>query len=605
MTLVYPQFPRLADIAGGTIDAFNQSFGQSRDRRNEREAGPLFDQAFGQYLAPQQGGLGALAPQQPLQQPGQQPQQNAVQRAPLPGTPGYADHRVNQAHGLQSLIQSESGGRWDAQNNAVGAGGQRGHYGRLQFGHARLADAKRAGVIPANMTPEQFMASPEVQQRVEQWHFADIDREAQKRGLMSYVGQNVGGATITPDGIRNMAHLGGIAGAERYLKSGGRYNPADANGTRLSDYARMGSGGGAQQALESMAVGETMGQAPMQGQQMAQMGMPQGQMPMPDRDTMRQLFANPVTRPLAIQLAQAAMQQHDPMQQLQMQKLMLELQRMQDPRQNLINAGGGQIYDPNSGQWISAPGAGESNVDEFGFPRSGAISQKIRGLVMQGVDPQTAMGIATGRYNVSINPATGERVMIDQAEQQIVPLRQPDYGDGQPEQMAGQPQQPQQQAQSRQLWDMTDDATGVWAGTRSASSNTLGQLPGVLGETFTSDSAVEAGQEFDLFKRDLVRSLSLNPRFPVAEMQRIEDLVPRGAFTAPNTLRKALAALNTELNRIEREMTQALQDPRTPVEQRQADMQTLRGVRAAIERIGMPSVTESTDIDDLLELYGD
>ncbi|MDF3904699.1 hypothetical protein [Paracoccus sp. AS002] len=136
-----------------------------------------------------------------------------------------------------SLVQSESGGNWQALNNE-------GYGGRLQFGKDRLADAARAGVIPAGMTGAQFsQLPPEAQQAVEQWHFADIDRQAERMGLNSYIGQTVAGIPITQDGIRAMAHLGGIGGAAKFLQSGGQYNPADSNGTSLADYAAKHGGG--------------------------------------------------------------------------------------------------------------------------------------------------------------------------------------------------------------------------------------------------------------------------------------------------------------------------------------------------------------------------
>lgn len=138
-----------------------------------------------------------------------------------------------------SLIASESGGNWNALNSE-------GYGGRLQFGQARLADAARAGVIPMGLTGADFARmSPEEQMAVEQWHFADIDRQAQEMGLYDYLGQTIGGVKITPDAIRGMAHLGGIGGAAKFIKSGGAYNPSDSNGTSLRDYgiAHGGSGG--------------------------------------------------------------------------------------------------------------------------------------------------------------------------------------------------------------------------------------------------------------------------------------------------------------------------------------------------------------------------
>lgn len=154
-----------------------------------------------------------------------------------------------------SLIETESSGRWGAYNNEVGAGGRRGHGGRLQFGAARLDDAARAGIVP-RMSPAEFAKqSPEIQARVERWHFRDIDQNIERLGLNRFEGQTVSGVPITRDGIRAMAHLGGIGGAKKFLESGGKNNPSDVYGTSLRDYAaRHGSGGGSVPVPSSPSV---------------------------------------------------------------------------------------------------------------------------------------------------------------------------------------------------------------------------------------------------------------------------------------------------------------------------------------------------------------
>jgi len=144
-----------------------------------------------------------------------------------------------------SLVRTESGGNFAARNNAEGAGGK-GHFGRVQFGRARFAEAKAAGVVPPDMTIEQFgQDTPEAiraQIAAEDWHFGDIQDRISSNGLEKYIGQNIGGVEITRDGMVAMAHLGGFNGMRQYLKSGGQYNPADDNGTSLSDYARTHAG---------------------------------------------------------------------------------------------------------------------------------------------------------------------------------------------------------------------------------------------------------------------------------------------------------------------------------------------------------------------------
>lgn len=154
---------------------------------------------------------------------------------------------------INSLARTESGGNWSARNNERGAGGQNGHFGRLQFGHARLTDAMNAGVLPRGTTPEAFMASPQLQEAVEKWHFADIDRQAARMGLNQYIGQEIGGVMVTPDAIRSMAHLGGIGGAARFLQTGGKYNPSDSFGTSLAHYGRIHGGASGQSAPQAAA----------------------------------------------------------------------------------------------------------------------------------------------------------------------------------------------------------------------------------------------------------------------------------------------------------------------------------------------------------------
>jgi hypothetical protein len=135
------------------------------------------------------------------------------------------------------LLQKESGNNFAARN-------KQGYVGRAQFGDARLEDARRAGVMPEGLTKEGFRLSPNTQKAVEDWHFSDINQFIDQRGLGSFEGKSIAGVPVTRDGLVNVAHLGGKGGLEKFITSGGQYNPADANGTRLSDYLAMGSQSG-------------------------------------------------------------------------------------------------------------------------------------------------------------------------------------------------------------------------------------------------------------------------------------------------------------------------------------------------------------------------
>ena len=165
--------------------------------------------------------------------------------ARMPPSPSMSRSGENETYdgiGLPpSLIRTESGGNFNAENGIAGSGGN-GHFGRGQFSQGRLADAARAGVIPEGTTPQQFLASQDMQQRVEAWHVSDINDFITRNGLDRFVGQEINGQVVTPNGMIAVAHLGGNAGLRRYLESGGSRNPADAFGTSLSAYMTTHAG---------------------------------------------------------------------------------------------------------------------------------------------------------------------------------------------------------------------------------------------------------------------------------------------------------------------------------------------------------------------------
>ena len=146
---------------------------------------------------------------------------------------------------LNSLIGTESGGNWSAQNNEQGSGGA-GHFGRVQFGRGRLQDAERAGVIPQGFSPESLVSgTPEAQQTqraLERWHFNDLNQNIDRMGLGQYEGQTMNGVPVTRSGMMAAAHLGGMGGLRQFLQTGGQHNPADAYGTSLADYMRQHGG---------------------------------------------------------------------------------------------------------------------------------------------------------------------------------------------------------------------------------------------------------------------------------------------------------------------------------------------------------------------------
>ena len=124
---------------------------------------------------------------------------------------------------LDLLEQSESSGRSDAEITI--ADGRR-FVGSLQFGEARLSDYQKA--TGTRFTQDEFIADKGLQDAVAEWHIADIDK------AIDALGDEATG--YDRDGLRAVAHLGGVGGMKKYVRSKGEYNPADELGTSLQSY---------------------------------------------------------------------------------------------------------------------------------------------------------------------------------------------------------------------------------------------------------------------------------------------------------------------------------------------------------------------------------
>lgn len=145
------------------------------------------------------------------------------------GNPGGAYTRSTMGSPFRAALrQSESGGNSTVVNSE-------GFGGLYQWGQPRLDDFNRA--TGQNVSMSQFLADANIQETAQDWHEGDILKD-----LGGYVGREVNGQVLDEAAIIGMAHLGGTAGARRYIETGGAYDPADSNGTNLSDYARKFGG---------------------------------------------------------------------------------------------------------------------------------------------------------------------------------------------------------------------------------------------------------------------------------------------------------------------------------------------------------------------------
>lgn len=104
-------------------------------------------------------------------------------------------------------------------------------------------------------------------------------------------------------------------------------------------------------------------------------------------------------------LAEQQAQANDPMRRIELESAQIKLDQLRNPtaeRQPLINAGNGNVYDPNSGKWIQAPGGGAAQF------RAATPEEAQR------------MGAAAGQFGPDgrfypLNPPQGTSLSVDPA----------------------------------------------------------------------------------------------------------------------------------------------------------------------------------------------
>lgn len=140
-------------------------------------------------------------------------------------------------------------------------------------------------------------------------------------------------------------------------------------------------------------------------------------------------------------------------------------------------------------------------------------------------------------------------------------------------------------AQRPTLWDIAEGSTGVVPSLQEGWTNIAGQF-GASG----FEDVVENRQMFDLEKNNLIRALSINPRFPVGEIERLEreiNISP-GAWNSANSMRARMIAINSALSsRLENEIRVA-NDPAMPAEARRNALQAANDIRNFLTTLGVP-----------------
>lgn len=500
---------------------------------------------------------------------------------------------------LQSLIRTESGGNWAAKNNEKGAGGKAGHFGRVQFGHARLQDAMNAGAIPRGTTPEQFMASPDLQMAAEKWHFGDLENQ-----LGGLVGSVVNGRKLDLGALVAMGHLGGAGGARRYVQTGGKYNPSDAFGTSLSDYAATHGGGGSDTVAGGLSLTPKSGadtmDTPRQGLlgQLARpdekvgglLGMMFGNMS-PDRAD--QLRANlgglqGINNQGMVDAARGRMAARSGARESDLNYARQQQQVEQERAREAQRTAQAQAWiEQNAPPEIAAAvrsgvvTAQQAYVAMQGGKKTES-EMKIARLMEDGLSRETAIGIVDGRLVVSRDPTTQEATIIDKATGKVV--------EGSSTQAGTQEPSPYEDVNAGgyspipDLGDNAGDAFGVEGTVKGA----INKVAGAAGLKTPFEDVQEVSNNFAVFNESLLSDLSngYQRQPPVIIMKALQDLLPKpgqvfeGAGGAQSKLNSLEVSINTEKSVVQRSLSRK-QSPTN----RQENEARLDALNAALARV--------------------
>lgn len=222
------------------------------------------------------------------------------------------------------------------------------------------------------------------------------------------------------------------------------------------------------------------------------------------------------------------------------------------------------------------------------------IDRLTANLVAGGMEPDEArnkaVAIADGRYAVSRDPLTNTAIVVDKATGEEVGGQE----------MAVAASEDADQASGRlelsgtvgdegvTLWKSTEGVPGFRGALVELYGRVFGQVG--LGEGESVQETTANRQFFSAAKNDLIRSLSINPRFPVGEINRLDKEIQIGpkVWDSEGSLKTRMKTIDRFLrNRLDVERA-AVEDRRLPADTRQAAAQASKEITAFLRLMGVP-----------------
>jgi hypothetical protein len=219
-------------------------------------------------------------------------------------------------------------------------------------------------------------------------------------------------------------------------------------------------------------------------------------------------------------------------------------------------------------------------------PEQRTREARINDLVKnRSISRSLATDIVDKNVEIIPNPATGMIQRIDKVSGSVteVPIS------GLSPQDIGLLVAGAEEADSRTLWEAAELGTGLGSSIRAGVSRVVGQVGMPQAE-----ETEEARTTLFTATNELTRSLVNNPRFPVAEVERVikEVGTQPGAFDTPTLMRSRLKVLDSFLKDRLKTAEEDARNQALPQDLRSAQATNAAAIRAFLPKLGVPGSGE-------------
>jgi len=247
-------------------------------------------------------------------------------------------------------------------------------------------------------------------------------------------------------------------------------------------------------------------------------------------------------------------------------------------------------------KWVATTKAEALELKKAGGTGADVVYQKqIKDLMRtnEGMSEQEATGVVVGTIKVMADEVSGSRYLVNTVtgtEKRLV--------------SAGEtPAEPTTGKVQHTIWDLSSKATGVASAALSAGSFATGTFGLPIAEKTTFARQFVSGAQ-----NDLIRALSINPRFPVGEINRLKEeinLSPK-IMDSPPQMRARAKAIDSYLRIRVTNESNAANDSSLPTSTRRAALSAAKDISNFLKILGVPQsdVSGITKEDrDLIDKY--